>query len=56
MGTGAVQNKLHNKRLMRKYLGRLYSATFTKYSSLNSKDKNNVRSCCIITITSIHYK
>ena len=50
IGNGAVQNKLYNKRLGHNYLGKLFDATFSKYSNLNSKHKY-VRPNCIISIT-----
>ena len=54
MGNTAVQKKPHNKRVIPKYLRKLFDTTFIKYSSLNPKHKY-VRTCCIISITSCNY-
>ena len=45
MGNGAVQNKPHNKRLIHKYLEKLFDTTFKKYLNLNP-DHKYVRPCC----------
>ena len=39
MGNGAMQNNLHSKRLMHKYLGKLFSTTFNfqQINKLKSK-------------------
>ena len=50
-----VKNRPNSKRLMHKYLGNLFSKIFSIYSNLNSKHRNNVRTCCIITITNCNY-
>ena len=54
MGNGAVQNKPHNKRLIHKYLEKLFDTTFNKYLNFNPKDKY-VRPCSVISMTSPNY-
>ena len=54
MGNVVVQNKPHNKRLIHKYIEKLFDTTFNKYLNLNPKDKY-VRPCSVISMTSPNY-